>query len=100
MEPGVKPLANPAVICRQILADEAVLVNPDTGAALALNPSGCVVWQLVDGERSVEQIIAAVCDHYTDVPPSVTQDVTELLDTLVQDGFVGFEWVPERDRHE
>jgi hypothetical protein len=95
MELAAKPMANPSVICQQVIDDEAVLVNPDTGAALALNPSGCVVWQLVDGERSVEQIVAGVCRHFRDVPESVVNDVISLLDTLALDGFVGLEWAPE-----
>ena len=98
MELAAKPMANPAVIYHQVVADEAVLVNPDTAAALALNPSGCVVWQLVDGERSVGQIIDGVRSHFREVPDSVANDVSSLLDRLAQDGFVGLEWTPEESQ--
>jgi hypothetical protein len=97
MEQTERPMANPAVIYRPVLAGEAVLVNPDTAAALALNPSGCVVWQLVDGERTVEQIVDGVRRHFRGVPDSVTDDVTALLELLAEDGFVGLEWIPEKD---
>jgi hypothetical protein len=92
MELSAQPLVNPAVVWRQVLPGEAVLVNLDTAASLALNPTGLVVWQLVDGERSVAQIVAAVRDHFKEVPDSVAADVGELLDTLAEEGFIGLEW--------
>ena len=94
MEMSARPLINPSVIERQALDGEAVLVNMDTAAALALNATGVVVWQLLDGQRSVEQIIAAVERHFRDVPDSVAKDVTALLYTLAEDAFIGFEWIP------
>ena len=89
---SARPLINPSVISRRIVADEVVLVNLDTAASLALNSTGVVVWQLVDGERTVEQIIASVRSHFRDVPDTVDDEVIELLDILAKDGFVGFEW--------
>ena len=94
MEMSARPLINPSVIERQALDGEAVLVNMDTAAAVALNATGVVVWQLLDGRRSVEQIIAAVEHHFKDVPDSVAKDVADLLDTLAEDAFIGFEWIP------
>ena len=93
MDTSARPAPNPAVVSRQIAPGEAVLVNLDTAGSLALtNPSAVVVWQLVDGERRVEQIIAEVRRHFKDVPDTVADDVIALLDTLAEDGFVGFEW--------
>jgi hypothetical protein len=94
MELAEKPLANPAVAYREGVDGWAVLVNLDTAGSLALNPTGVVVWQLVDGQRTVEQIVSAVQRHFRDAPPTVTDDVSELLDTLAEEGFIGFEWTP------
>ena len=92
MDRSAKPLANPAVVSRQIDVGEAVLVNLDTAASLALNATGYVVWQLVDGKRSVEEIIAGVQRHFRNAPPSTADDVVALLEILAKDGFIGFEW--------
>lgn len=94
MDRSARPLPNPAVVSRQVDAGEAVLVNLDTAASLALNASGFVVWQHVDGKRTVEEIIAAVQRYYRDVPGTVADDVIALLKILVEDGFIGFEWAP------
>jgi hypothetical protein len=86
---SAKPLANPAVVFQACLDDWAVLVNLDTAASLALNPTGIIVWQLVDGRRSVQEIVAAVGRRFQDAPASMPDDVRALLDTLAEDGFVG-----------
>lgn len=97
MEPSAKPLINPAAAYREGMDGWAVLVNLDTAGSLALNPTGVVVWRLVDGKRSVAQIAAAVRRHFKDAPPTVLDDVTDLLETLAEEGFVGFEVRRERD---
>ena len=89
------PIPNPSVISQEIFSGEAVLVNLDNAASLALNPSGLVVWQFVDGQRSVAKILAAVRSYYQDVPDTMEAEVTTLLNTLEEGGFIGFEWEPE-----
>jgi hypothetical protein len=86
------PLANPAAICRALPGGEAVLVNMDTAGSLALNHTGFAVWQLVDGRRTVAEIIAAVSRQFSDAPANVAEDVVALLEELAADGFIGFEW--------
>jgi hypothetical protein len=89
------PIPNPSVISQEIFSGEAVLVNLDSAASLALNPSGLVVWQFVDGQRSVAKILAAVRSYYQGVPDTMEAEVTALLDTLSDGGFIGFEREPE-----
>ena len=84
-------MINPAVIWQRGIDGETLLLNPDTAAALALNASGHVVWQLLDGRHSVEQIVAAVRRHFRSVPDTVTADILALLDTLAEGGFIEFE---------
>lgn len=87
-----KPRANPAVVEREATDGEAVLVNLDTAASLALNRTGFLIWKLVDGKRTIEQIIDAVRQRFPEAPPQVINDVSVLMETLAEDGFVGFEW--------
>lgn len=94
MKLTAKPRLNPAVLLRKGLDGEAVLVNLDTAASLAINQTGIFVWQLVDGQRTVDQIITAVHRQFPDAPPEVVNDVSVLMDILAEDGFIGFEWTP------
>ena len=91
MERSTKPIANPAVIFQEQFDNWAVLVNLDTAGAVALNPTGVLVWKLLDGQRSVADIAAAVEGHFKNAPDTVADDVMSLLSDLAEDGFVGYE---------
>lgn len=95
MERTTTPLPNPAVVARELDGGEAVLVNLDTAASLALNPTGLLVWTLTDGQRTAAEIIAAVRNHFRNVPDSVDDDILTLLEILADGGFVGFPWTSE-----
>lgn len=95
MKLSEKPIANPSAIFQETGDGWAVLVNLDTARSVALNPAGILVWQLVDGQRNIREIVAGVECHFRDTPPSVTDDVTALLDVLVEEGMIGFEWTPD-----
>jgi SynChlorMet cassette protein ScmC len=92
IEKDLEPMANPAVVCRELPNAEAVLINLDSGASIALNHTSFMIWQLSDSQRTVEQIGAAIQCQFRDAPASVLDDVRELLQIMVEDGFIGFEW--------
>lgn len=91
------PIQNPAVLGQKIIADEMVLMNADTAASLALtNQTALIVWDLVDGNRSIQNIIDEVKTYFQDIPDTVADDVINLLELLSQDGFIGYEYNPEK----
>ena len=94
VEPGDIPVANPAVIARAGPADSLVLVNCDTGAALALNSTGTAIWHLIDGKSPSGVIAAGVSRRFRLVPESVSEDVQKLLGILAEEGFIGYEIMP------
>ena len=85
------PVANPAVVSRDGLDEGRVMVNCDTGAALALNQTGALVWDLIDGRRSPDEIAEAVRKSFSNAPDTVKDDVAGLLTTLSEEGFIGYE---------
>jgi len=88
-----KPLQNPAVLSRKMFEGEMVLVNADTANSLALtNQTAVVVWEMVNGNNTVHDIITGVERQFQDVPDTVSSDVLDLLELLTQNGFIGFEW--------
>ena len=85
------PVPNPSVVSRDGLDEGRVMVNCDTGAALALNRTGALVWDLIDGRRSPDEIAEAVRKSFSNAPDTVRDDVAALLVTLSEDGFIGYE---------
>ena len=85
------PIANPSVVSRETPDDGIVLVNCDTGGALALNLTGKMVWNLINGKRDPDTIVKCISESFSEVPESVTDDVVSLLVLLAEEGFVGYE---------
>ena len=86
-----KPIANPTVVLREEFDDWAILFNPDTAEAVGTNPVGVAVWKLMDGRRTLEQIVIEIHDQFADVPDAAEKDVTAFIQDLTQRGFVGYE---------
>ena len=85
-----KPVANPVVVLREEFDDWAVLFNPDTAEAVGINPVGVVMWKLMDGKHTLEDIMADVRDRFTDVPESSLDELTDFVNNLAESGFVGY----------
>ena len=86
-----KPIANPTVVLREEFDDWAILFNPDTADAVGTNPVGVAVWKLMDGKRSLEEIVAKIQEQFVDVPDAAAKEVTAFVKDLVKRGFVGHE---------
>ena len=85
------PVPNPAVVSREAPDGGSVMVNCDTGTAVAVNATGTLIWKFIDGMRSPGVIAEAVGHHFGMAPEAVQADVDTLLATLADDGFVGYE---------
>lgn len=86
-----KPIANPVVVIKGGHGDWAVLFNPDTTDAVRVNAVGMVMWELMDGRHSVEDILQAVKVKFAAVPDDVAAEVAAFVDDLAARGFVGYE---------
>jgi len=58
---------------------EIVLLNFKTGGCFGLQAVGASFWEMVDGNRSLEDIVTALLDEYDVEETSLTQDIRELL---------------------
>ena len=86
-----RPIANPVVVFKAGNGDWAVLFNPDTTDAVGINTVGLLMWALMDGRHTMEDILQAVRGEFADAPDSVAGDVAAFVDDLAARGFVGYE---------
>ena len=86
-----RPIANPVAVLREGNGDWVVLFNPDTADAVRVNHVGMLVWDLMDGRHSLEEILQAVKGKFAGVPDSVVEDVVAFVDDLAARGYVGYE---------
>lgn len=71
----------------QTIGDEAVVMSLAEGRVLGLNPTGALVWSLVE-ERDEEGLVAAVVDRFLVGTESAREDVRGFLSFLRERGLV------------
>jgi SynChlorMet cassette protein ScmD len=86
-----KPITNPVVVLREEFDDWAILYNPDTADAIVTNPTGIAIWKLLDGTRTVEDLVVEVQARFCGVSQSAAGEVADFVRGLAQDGFVSYE---------
>jgi len=85
------PIRNPAHALREADRDWTVLVNLDNAAAVALNETGLLLWQRVNGSATIKEIMEDVKKCFADAPPNAEEDMLAVLETLRDTGLIGFE---------
>jgi hypothetical protein len=59
-----------------------VLVRPDDGGFYLVDELGALIWELCDGARSVEEVIAAVAEEVGEPVAGLAGDVREWIAEL------------------
>jgi SynChlorMet cassette protein ScmD len=85
------PVPNPVAVLREEFDDWAVLFNPDNAKALGINPTGVAVWKALNGSKEIPEIASEIRIRFSHVPETVAEDVSEFIEVLKRDGFVGYE---------
>ena len=66
------------------LDDELVVMEVESQAIVTLNPTGRLVWEMLDGAATCDEIQALIADAFPDVDgDSLKSDIQAVLDTLV-----------------
>ena len=56
-----------------------VLLHLESGEYHGINEIGCLIWKLIDGERSVADLVEAVRREVEDAPPELADDVNRFI---------------------
>jgi SynChlorMet cassette protein ScmD len=94
MAGGQKPMCNPDVVLREEFDDCAILFDPDTGEAYALNPIGVFCWKHFDGKHTLAEIVSELREVCNEVPPDAEGAIKTFSEELVAKGMVGYEQAP------
>jgi hypothetical protein len=72
----------------RIIEGEAVLLSMETKVLRGLNPVGSRVWELIDGQRDVEEIIDVIVKEFDVRPREADEDVRGFVKELLDRGLV------------
>ena len=91
MENSKKPVANPSVLLREEFDDWAVLFDSDTTHGFGLSPTGVYLWKLLDGERSIDDMVTALRRDTADVPEEAGEQILAFVEELAQYGLAAYD---------
>ena len=94
---AVKVKRSDAAIWRVIDGD-AVLLIPEEAALHALTGCGSRVWELIEGETTVSNIVDRICAEYEVEPETARYEVTDFIHKLIAMNLV--EAIPDTSRAE
>ncbi|MEW6202440.1 MAG: PqqD family protein [bacterium] len=60
------------------------LVEPQTTTFHRLNPTASTIWNFIESEKTVEQIVRFLNENYTGDLSSVEKDVSEFIHDMLQ----------------
>ena len=95
-EPNALYRPSADVVCRQV-GGESILVpiRQNVGSldyVYTLDPVAARVWALLDGQRTLHDIVTEICGEFDVDRDTATSDVSTLLDDLAEASLV----IPER----
>ena len=73
-----RPRKNPQVVYRD-LHEGGVLLHLDTGQYHGLNGIGSLIWGLLDGERTLGDVVVELRERVEEAPPSLEADVADFV---------------------
>jgi len=69
----------------EVVADEAILIDINTGTYFSLNEVGTEFWQMLDGEQTIEQHAQTIANKYEVETDIVVADLLELANEMARD---------------
>ncbi|MAU00804.1 MAG: hypothetical protein CL608_26970 [Anaerolineaceae bacterium] len=72
----------------EIVADEAILIDINTGTYFSLNEVGTEFWEMLDGEQTIEQHATVIAQKYEVDTSMVVDDLLELAEEMAKDKLV------------
>ena len=81
-------LAKSPTTAWRLIEGEAVILSLETKVLRGLNPVGSRVWELIDGQRSVEEIITAIVQEFDVTPQAAAEDVKRFVRELLDKSLV------------
>lgn len=83
-QPSLFRINQPAVIA-EVIDDEAIIVNLDSGAYYSLRGSACKIWELLVQQMTAADVAALMAEHYAGAPDAIQEGVETLLTQLLDE---------------
>ena len=72
----------------EVVADEAILIDINTGTYFSLNEVGTEFWEMLDGEQTIGQHATTIANKYEVETSMVVADLLELASEMAKDALI------------
>ena len=72
----------------EVVADEAILIDINTGTYFSLNEVGTEFWEMLDGTQTIEQHATVIANKYEVETDMVVTDLLELAEEMAKDKLI------------
>lgn len=76
------PKRNEAIKWRE-LGNEGILLHPGSGDFFQVSETGLIIWQQLDGQKSIEEIIKDLALHFDASYEELARDAIEFMEELI-----------------
>lgn len=77
-----RPIRSPGTASR-IFSGEAVVITPSENTVRMFNPVGSRIWELADGQRTVDEIVGILVEEYDISADAAHDSVARFVDELL-----------------
>lgn len=84
-----RPVTNPTMVLREEEDECALLFDPETGSAQILNTTAVAVYKLLDGHRTLAEVMTALRNMFEDIDAQAEEQVLTLVRDLCRLGAIG-----------
>jgi hypothetical protein len=75
-------------VAAKVMDGEAILINLSNGIYYSMDKAGGLVWEMVEGRRSIEEMASCIVARYEVSAEQARADVERLMEELVQENLV------------
>jgi len=75
-------------VAAKVMDGEAILINLSNGIYYSMDKAGGLVWEMIEGRRSVEEMASCIVARYEISAERARADVEQLMEQLVQENLV------------
>lgn len=66
----------------RIVEGEAIIFTPQDSMIHSMNEVGTRIWELLEQEKTIEEIVKVICKEYEVEEKKAEQDIMEFIETL------------------
>jgi hypothetical protein len=64
------------------------ITKSGAGRVVILNATGCLIWNLLDGQKTLDLLISSLATQFELTPAAISQDVNDFIDRLRAAGLI------------